>query len=328
MSENKNEINTKTLRKNVTARALGAGAVGAYLGGNVGQIAALYNGKSVLGGAKAGATIGAGLNMAKSIRKNVKHNRMVDEIDNTLKDKSASDIVNEILNKVAGVEYGWTAYQDPTGKKTDRLSELSQADDDDFDSYEEMRNLKEDMNYSNAMNHGYNWSEKRIAQIPYEQNHKALMDFMNGDNVKNFTNYKLMVNPYSGEVDNGTFLAGRDSAEYMANQYGDLISKMPDTLPERQKDYDLAKAEYDTAKLNADKLNAIKTDGLVGMFRPKVKVKKTLANNKLSGAETKLNNAKKVLDTPTDRDIIQKYKDSLENSLKDNNNNMYEWGWY
>lgn len=95
-----NKMNKETKeqkKRNVTARALGAGVVGALAGG---EIAGAMSSKSaptmdslknrIIGG----AAIGAGLNAANSIRKNVKFNRQLEE-------RTAFDIVNESFEKIA-----------------------------------------------------------------------------------------------------------------------------------------------------------------------------------------------------------------------------------
>ena len=85
-------------KRNITARALGAGVVGALAGG---EIAGAMSSKSAptMDSLKnkmiGGAAIGAGLNIANSIRKNIKYNRKLEE-------RTAFDIVNESFEKVAG----------------------------------------------------------------------------------------------------------------------------------------------------------------------------------------------------------------------------------
>lgn len=97
----KDEPSTKGLRKNVTVRALGAGATGGFLGGHLGQTAAFFSGKSPVKGAKVGAAIGAGLNATESIIRNVRHNRKIDAIENNLKNKTAFDVVTDSFEKIA-----------------------------------------------------------------------------------------------------------------------------------------------------------------------------------------------------------------------------------
>lgn len=101
--EKEDNINTKSLRKNVTARALGAGLTGALIGAEarIGASMGSGNMSTAKKYGKAGAAIGAGLLAANSIRKNVKHNRKIDAIDERL-NKSAFDIVNESFEKIAG----------------------------------------------------------------------------------------------------------------------------------------------------------------------------------------------------------------------------------
>ena len=106
--EKEDNINTKSLRKNVTARALGAGLTGALIGAQAGIGASIGSGNMMRTAkkyGKAGAAIGTGLLAANSIRKNVKHNRKIDAIDERL-NKSAFDIVNESFEKIAGIGVG------------------------------------------------------------------------------------------------------------------------------------------------------------------------------------------------------------------------------
>lgn len=102
IAKEQDEINTKSLRRNVTGRAIGAGLLGGVIGNELGVGTALMSGKpaNAFRYAKAGAAIGAGLNMANSIRKNVKHNRKIDALDERL-NKSAFDVVNESFEKMA-----------------------------------------------------------------------------------------------------------------------------------------------------------------------------------------------------------------------------------
>lgn len=246
----------------------------------------------------------------------------------------------EEIEKKAGVEYGWTSYQDPTGKLTDQLSEIDKSDD--WSAYDKAEELRDKMNSGTAYSNGYNYSEKGIARIPFEYGHEGLENFMYGANAKGFSNYKELTDPYSGERGISSFMAGRDSAEYFNNQLTDLFNKMPDEKAKLKQDFDLAQTNVGevTSKVNrlkseADKLNAKKTNILTSLLNPKLKVQKMVANNNLRKATNNLSEAKfkaymakRSLNTPTDRDLIEQYKASLENSLKDENNNMYSWGFY
>lgn len=104
--EKEDNVSTKFLRKNVTGRALGAAAVGGLVGGDLGAATSILRGNSDINKMtkyiKGGAAIGGTLLAANSIRKNVKHNRNIDAIDERL-NKSAFDIVNDSFEKMAKV---------------------------------------------------------------------------------------------------------------------------------------------------------------------------------------------------------------------------------
>ena len=88
----------KQEKRNVTARALGAGALGALAGRETAGLMYCMTTPSVKELRKkvnVGGAIGAGLGIANSIRKNVKYNRKLEE-------RTATDIVNESFEKVAG----------------------------------------------------------------------------------------------------------------------------------------------------------------------------------------------------------------------------------
>lgn len=81
-------------KKNVTARAIGSGALGA-IGGGIAADIATGGGIGNKRSRQIGSAIGAGLAGATSIAKNVRHNRKLEE-------RTAFDVVNQSFEKVAG----------------------------------------------------------------------------------------------------------------------------------------------------------------------------------------------------------------------------------
>lgn len=281
-----------------------------------------------------------------------------------------SEFIDYMFEKTAGVEYGFRAYNDPDGKLSNALSEASL--NDDWDKEDEIRSK---MKSKGAHDFGFKWSEKPIANIPYEYGHKGLEDIMNGQGTSKLKGYRPLKNPYSGEADGMNFLADRDSAYKMLNHYGSLLEKMPHESTYDENKFNEVKAKYDalnakiktmesemdkkvknyfqeTYKINTEmknKRNEWKNKNILNRtfnIPAKVKYKKELSeldiakNNaaqkikevksdkSLSELKNKLYQHREEMYKATDRDIINQYRLSLQNSLKDKNNNMYEWGWF
>lgn len=96
------EVNARFLKRNVTGRALGSAAAGAFLGAQTGGMLGFSDKvpfETYSKYIKNGAAIGAGLLTANSIRKNIKYNRKVSELDEKL-NKSAQYYC-DIIEKMA-----------------------------------------------------------------------------------------------------------------------------------------------------------------------------------------------------------------------------------
>jgi hypothetical protein len=271
----------------------------------------------------------------------------------------------EEIYKKAGVEYGYRAYKGNDNKLYDNLSHASLKGD--YDTEDEVR---EKLKGKSPRDYGFpEWSEKAIANIPYQYDHNGIQDFMNGKNTHKLKAYKPLVDPYSGENNGTAFLAGRESAKKMVRMYDELLTKMPQESTFDQAKYDnavkqrniLAEKIKNQRKLNEADLSsaykelatladkAIATEktrdntSLIHFFKRRNLSKdltkqniavsnKRQAINKLrdKGVDPKdmeaMRNYRQEMYKATDRDIVEQYKNSLKNSLKDGND-MYEWGW-
>ena len=115
-------------KKNITARAIGSGALGA-IGGGIAADIATGGGIGNKRSRQIGSAIGAGLAGATSIAKNVRHNRQLEE-------RTAFDIVNESFEKVAGRmpftlangDYATPMGYDPVDAKDDDIEGTWQND--------------------------------------------------------------------------------------------------------------------------------------------------------------------------------------------------------
>lgn len=115
-------------KKNVTARAIGSGALGA-IGGGIAADIATGGGIGNKRSRQIGSAIGAGLAGATSIAKNVRHNRKLEE-------RTAFDVVNQSFEKVAGRmpftlangDYATPIGYDPVDAKDDDIEGTWQND--------------------------------------------------------------------------------------------------------------------------------------------------------------------------------------------------------
>lgn len=286
-------------------------------------------------------------------------------------EKMAFNIVTDSFEKIAGVEYGFRAYNDPDGKLSKALSDASL--NDDWDTEDDIRNQ---LKSKGSHDYGYKWSEKGIATLPYEYGHNDLRNLMDGKGTNKLKGYHPLKSGYTGESDGSSFLAGRESAQIMLNHYNDMLTKLPNESVYSEQKYNEVKGKHDALNAKIKDIESKKGNEL-GKYKKqyndlyskllqensswenepiakqvfnipgKIKHKKAVKNIlnerknvqdkmdevRVQGGATqedldKLHQYRNEMYKATDRDIIEQYKLSLQKSLEDKNNNMYEWGWY
>lgn len=344
------------------------------------------SGKGLLVGAAIGTGLAAGVNAwAGDYKKRPKTDELkqfkdklkeqyyngLDEDEFISQYKSASSIVEESFEKIAGVEYGFRAYNDPDGKLSKALSDASL--NDDWNAEDSIRNQ---LKSKGSHDYGYKWSEKGIATLPYEYGHNDLRSLMDGKGTSKLKGYHPLKSGYTGESDGSSFLAGRESAQIMLNHYNDMLNKLPNESVYNEQKYNEMKGKHDALNAKIKDIESKKENEL-GKYKQqyndlyskllqensswenepiakqvfnipgKIKHKKAVKNIlnerknvqdkmdevRLQGGATqedldKLHQYRNEMYKATDRDIIEQYKLSLQKSLEDKNNNMYEWGWY
>lgn len=229
--------------------------------------------------------------------------------------KQALSIVNDTFEKIAGTEYGFTAYKDLDGSIKKKLIEA-----DDNNEWADIDRDKKMYDWQIGKQIGKPVYSKVLPSIVIDTDTPGedtpLSNFMfKGGNKKdriNLTDY------YSNNKGGSAFLAGKESA----NEFGSILEN--DTMPRiksriNNKKEIITSKEKELAELN-DKKNSLRWYN----FIQKPKTNRAIRENTelINKNKTRLSNDKLNLEA------INNYKDVINASLANENNNLYEWRWY
>lgn len=247
-------------------------------------------------------------------------------------------IYKQAMEKIAGVEYGFTAY---SYTPEEIVKNNKKMNEDDFYNYLD-RNGKSDWGIGKKI--GKNVNNKAIASIPFNYSAPKLENLMYGgdEKAKNYANFN---GAYSGEKDGETWVGGKDSAKRFSTEVGNLVNKIQGNIDQQKQQIEKEMSKANPRKqrirqlesqMNSERkklselkfyniIKKIKTrSNLRGMNSEKMKNKAALKdiNKRIHAAQLDIDGSR------IDRNYMRDWKDTIDNTINDKGVNSYIWNWY
>ena len=273
----------------------------------------------------------------------------------------------EIL-KLAGVEFGYTAFKTKDDKLLDEYinlhklrNEARQQDDIDreYDLEDEIDELRKKLQRASPVDYGYpRWSEKVLADIPImssqpvgvmEGKGKGVLSILDGDAtygsgsdlfIGNREHAQEMINLLDNvankELADEELLFDRDrynESVRKENELRERVNKIKEADKDRYKTISDRNRELWDTKNQAKKTSLFQISARANLKKRKKELESEIADLRSQlrpvpqELTDELNQLRDSIYRGSDRDVIQLYKDSIQNALNDGVE-VFEWRWY